>query len=303
LPATTAANRIALLVEDFAPRKEDSPPRDPAAMADQIDSTLSDAAPDEAYSPVPLGLPKETARPVAEISSLLSSLDEVAAESGQSVGQARAVAHESKLVHARLGIASGLHAALRAKHPPTASHCLRVALGCSSWAAAMELDEDVRDALEVAALLHDVGKIGVSDKVLLKPGRLLPEEVTLMSRHAALTMDILTSCGVPQSVLEIVHYSRAWYGNRDGQQDRQGDDLPLAARMLAIVMPDSMTTDHVYRSARSRGGRSRNCMNSPAASSIRICRQFEVLFEQDQNLLTEAVVAGCIGARGWCVLP
>ena len=73
---------------------------------------------------------------VSEISSLLNSLDEVAAESGQSLADKRASAHENKLVQARLGMASGLYAALRAKHPPTASHCLRVALGCSSWAAA-----------------------------------------------------------------------------------------------------------------------------------------------------------------------
>ena len=50
----------------------------------------------------------------------------------------------------------------------------------------MELDDETRDLLEVAALLHDVGKIGVPDKVLLKPGRLPPEEIALMSRHAAL---------------------------------------------------------------------------------------------------------------------
>ncbi len=79
--------------------------------------------------------PSTTARQVAEISSLLDSLDEAAAESGQSLADKRASAHENKLVQARLGMASGLHAALRAKHPPTASHCLRVALGCSSWAA------------------------------------------------------------------------------------------------------------------------------------------------------------------------
>ena len=61
----------------------------------------------------------------------------------------------------------------------------------------MQLDEETRDLLEVAALLHDVGKIGVPDKVLLKPGRLSPEEVALMSRHAALTIEVLASCGVP----------------------------------------------------------------------------------------------------------
>jgi diguanylate cyclase (GGDEF)-like protein/PAS domain S-box-containing protein/putative nucleotidyltransferase with HDIG domain len=242
-----------------------------------------------AYSPVPVLLPAETPTPAAEVSSLLQSLDEAAVESGQSATQARAVAHESKLVQARLGIASGLHAALRAKHPQTASHSLRVALGCSSWATAMELDDEVRDALEVAALLHDVGKIGVPDKVLLKPGRLLPEEGALMARHAPLTMDILRSCGVPPMVLDIVEYSRAWYSNRDGQQARFGDDLPLAARMLAIVDAfDSMTTDHVYRPARSRE-RALAELYQCAGSQFdpNLVRKFEALFQQDQNVLTQ----------------
>src|SRR5262245_54219638 len=258
-------------------------------MTDQLDSRLAVATPEGAYSPVPVHVPTETERPKAEISSLLHSLDEAAVESGQSSIQSQAVAHESKLVHARLGIASGLHAALRAKHPPTASHALRVALGCSSWAAAMELDDEVRDALEVAALLHDVGKIGVPDKVLLKPGRLLPEEVSHMSRHATLTMDILRSCGVPPTVLEIVEHSRSWYANRDGKQKLSGDELPLAARMLAIVDAfDSMTTDHVYRPARSRE-RALAELYECAGSQFdpNLVRQFEVLFEQDQNVLTQ----------------
>ena len=178
-------------------------------MTDFVEPISFAPTADGGYSPVPIGPSSAPAQKVSEISSLLNSLDEVAAESGQSLAEQRASAHENKLVQARLGMASGLYAALRAKHPPTASHCLRVALGCSSWAAAMELDDETRDSLEVAALLHDVGKIGVPDKVLLKPGRLQPEEIVLMSRHAARTIEILASCGVPQSLIEIVHYSRS----------------------------------------------------------------------------------------------
>src|SRR6476661_7758196 len=87
----------------------------------------------------------DATRNVAEISTLLHSLDEAAAQSGQSLGESRGSGHENGLVQARLGIASGLYSALRAKHPPTASHCLRVALGCSSWATALELDDATRD--------------------------------------------------------------------------------------------------------------------------------------------------------------
>jgi diguanylate cyclase (GGDEF)-like protein/PAS domain S-box-containing protein/putative nucleotidyltransferase with HDIG domain len=241
------------------------------------------------YAPDPTVSPSNTANKVAEISSLLDSLDEVAAQSGQSLADKRASAHENKLVQARLGMASGLYSALRAKHSPTASHCLRVALGCSSWAATMDLDEQTRDLLEVAALLHDVGKIGVPDKVLLKPGRLQPEEIVMMSRHAARTIEILVSSGMPQELVEIVHYSRAWYATNGHPQDRHGDELPLAARMLSIVDAfDSMTTDHVYRPARSRE-RALAELFQFAGSQFdpELVRQFEELFSQDQNLMSE----------------
>jgi diguanylate cyclase (GGDEF)-like protein/PAS domain S-box-containing protein len=243
-------------------------------------------------TPLPASAPVQQ---VAEISSLLHTLDEVAAESGQSLSEKRDIAQENKLIQARLGMASGLYAALRAKHPPTAAHCLRVALGCSSWAALLELDEETRDLLEVAALLHDVGKIGVPDTVLLKPCRLQPEEVALMSRHGVRTTEILASCGVPQALLEIVHYSRSWYTTSGRQQDRQGNDLPLAARMLSIVDAfDSMTTDHVYRPARSRE-RALAELFEFAGSQFdpELVRSFEQLFSQDQNLLTDKL------ARRW----
>ena len=263
-------------------------------MSDLVETTSFAPVP-TSYPPIALPPAKDEPGDFAQISSLLDSLDEAAAEGGQSLAHKSQSAHENRLVQARLGIASGLHTALRAKHAPTAAHCLRVALGCSSWAAAMELDDDTRDALEVAALLHDVGKIGVPDKVLLKPGRLLPEEIATMSRHAARTIEILTSCGVPQSVLEIVHYSRAWYSSPAPHQDRQGEELPLAARMLSIIDAfDSMTTDHVYRPARSRE-RALKELYECAGSQFdpALVRRFEELFSQSQDLLTEKL------ARRW----
>ncbi|MCI0334177.1 MAG: diguanylate cyclase [Planctomycetes bacterium] len=258
-------------------------------MADFVEPVSFGHHADLAHAPAPMETPSTTANRVAEISSLLESLDEVAAESGQSLVDKRDGAHETRLVQARLGMASGLYSALRAKHAPTASHCLRVALGCSSWAATMGLDDETRDLLEVAALLHDVGKIGVPDKVLLKPGRLKPEEIVLMSRHAARTIEILVSSGVPQELVEIVHYSRAWYATSGQPQDRQGEELPLASRMLSIVDAfDSMTTDHVYRPARSRERALAELFQfSGSQFDPELVRQFQEFFAQDQNLLSE----------------
>ena len=248
------------------------------------------------YPPVPVVPSPPPARQVAEISSLLDSLDEAAAESGQSLADKRASAHENKLVQARLGIASGLHAALRAKHPPTASHSLARRLGCSSWAAAMELDDETRDAAgsrRAAARRRqdrrarqsaaeagpaaagrnraDVAPRGAHDR---HPGQL--------RRAAAAASKSCTTAARGTAATA-------------SQQDRQGDELPLASRMLSIVDAfDSMTTDHVYRPARSRE-RALAELFEFAGSQFdpELVRQFQELFSQDQNLLTEKL------ARRW----
>lgn len=161
--------------------------------------------------------------------------------------------YENRLVQVRLGMASSLYLALRAKHAPTAIHSLRVALGCSAWAQAMGLSNEERDAIEIAALLHDVGKIGVSEHVLLKPDELTPDETAIMDEYRRWSLEILSGCCSSRQVLEIVRYVPAWFdGSRDGFVIRE-HDIPLGARMVAIADAfDAMTTDQVYRRAMSR---------------------------------------------------
>lgn len=160
---------------------------------------------------------------------------------------------EAYLVGKRLGVASSLFFALRARHAPTASHCLRVALSSSCWAATMEMEPDLRDALEIAALLHDVGKVGIPDHILFKPGKLSPDEQLIMGRYRLYTHEIVAACCASPSVLEILAYQGAWYdGSRPGF-DRAGEALPLGSRVLTILDAfDSMTSELVYRRALTR---------------------------------------------------
>jgi diguanylate cyclase (GGDEF)-like protein/PAS domain S-box-containing protein/putative nucleotidyltransferase with HDIG domain len=160
---------------------------------------------------------------------------------------------ENKLVQVKLGVASSLFAALRSKHAPTAHHSLRVSLGCSAWAAMLGVPEHQRDELEVAALLHDIGKIGVPDEILLKPARLNPEQFLVVERHRKVGVEILRSCSASREILRIVQYAGAWFdGSREGY-DLRSEQLPLGARMVAVVDAfDAMTSDQVYRRAMSR---------------------------------------------------
>jgi diguanylate cyclase (GGDEF)-like protein len=160
---------------------------------------------------------------------------------------------ENRLIEVRLGIASSLLAALRQKHSPAARHSLRVALGCSSWAFAIGMDDEQRDEIEVAALLHDVGKIGAPDRLLLKPGALDGDEVKLMDQYRLAGLDVLAHCCPSQEIVDIIRHSAGWYDGSRANYPLVAKNIPVGARMLAIVDAfDSMTTDQVYRRALSR---------------------------------------------------
>lgn len=159
-------------------------------------------------------------------------------------------AGDNQLVQVRLGLASSLFTALRSRHAPTADHSLRVAALCSSWSWTLGLTHEERDALEMAALLHDVGKVGVPDTVLLKPKRLENDEVALMNRHWQIGLEILAACCTNEEVMDILRYARAWYNGGNEDCPLAGNSIPLGARMLAIADAyDAMTSDHVYRPA------------------------------------------------------
>lgn len=169
----------------------------------------------------------ETESRVAEISSLLSALEEATSETKPTTRPVSATStasptppprpidhHQNSLVQVRLGLASGLYTALQHKHPPTASHSLRVALGCSTWALYKRLDDETRDAIEAASLLHDVGKISVPDAVLTKSTPLTPEEEAMLQTHWEAGVHILACCCSSQRVLDAVRYAGRRFDGR-----------------------------------------------------------------------------------------
>ncbi len=157
---------------------------------------------------------------------------------------------ENCLVQVRLGVASSLFVALRCKHAPTASHSLRVALGCSAWAMALDLPREEREAVEVAALLHDIGKLGVPDRVLLKPGPLTNEELLLMDRYRQMTIEILTACCASPLVMTMAQNASSWYDGSRPYSNLVGENIPLGSRLIAIMDAfDAMTCGQIYRPA------------------------------------------------------
>lgn len=158
---------------------------------------------------------------------------------------ASAVSVPDKMVRARLGPYAGLYHALRAKHPPAAAHCLRVAIGCSKWAEFCNLPDSLRDVLETAGLLHDIGKIGVPDQVLQKPESLTDEEQIAMEVRLKVGLEILSSIGTTPLLVQTIQQARF-------SLDSETSQNPLS-RMLKIVDAyDSMTSSQVFRTALSK---------------------------------------------------
>ena len=159
---------------------------------------------------------------LSTLSTLLGSLEEPTTKEPIAAPSPVEIEYQNKLAQVRLGLASSLFTALRAKHAPTASHSLRVALGCSSWCHRLDVEGSQRDEIEVAALLHDIGTIGIPDHVLSKPGKLTGQEAATIDRHRTIGEQILLNCCASQEILNIVKYASAWYdGSRSGF-DRHG---------------------------------------------------------------------------------
>jgi hypothetical protein len=108
--------------------------------------------------------------------------------------------------------------------------------------------------LEVAALLHDIGKLGVPDSILHKPGPLTEEEWKVMRSHAQIGEEIVTAAFTCAELTATIRYHHAWYERRPGDTDAlTGTDIPLASRILAIADAfDAMVSNRVYCPGRAR---------------------------------------------------
>jgi HD-GYP domain-containing protein (c-di-GMP phosphodiesterase class II) len=105
------------------------------------------------------------------------------------------------------------------------------------------------DSLHTAGVLHDVGKIGIADAILLKPGRLTAEEFTEIQRHSRLGRDIVAGAGLADIARWVCHLRERLDG-RGYPDGLAGDAIPLASRVLAVADAlEAMTATRVYRGA------------------------------------------------------
>jgi putative two-component system response regulator len=147
-------------------------------------------------------------------------------------------------------IALTLSTAIEARNLETGEHCRQLGVLSERMAAQLGLDERQQMTIRIGGYLHDIGKIGIADAVLLKPGRLTDSEMAEMRRHSEIGAAILGVHEAMSEISQIVrHHHERWDGR--GYPDALvGAGIPLGGRIIAVADAFSaMTSDRIYRPA------------------------------------------------------
>jgi putative two-component system response regulator len=148
------------------------------------------------------------------------------------------------------GVALALTAAIEARDLETGAHCRQLGTLGESVAALLGLSEQERTTIRIGGYLHDVGKIAIADRILLKPGKLTADEYREMQRHADLGAAIVSTHEQMAGIADIVrHHHERWDGG-GYPSGLRGTETPVGARIIAVADAFSaMTNDRVYRRA------------------------------------------------------
>jgi putative two-component system response regulator len=157
-----------------------------------------------------------------------------------------------RMIDSQVEVLERVAVAAEMRDDVTGMHCYRVGKWANLVALEMGLTSVEADAIEIAARLHDIGKIGIPDELLRKPGKLTPSEYEIMKRHAVLGARLLSRSKTPQIRLaEKVALSH--HEHWDGTGYPQGlsrEGIPLAGRITAVVdVFDALTHERPYKHA------------------------------------------------------
>lgn len=151
----------------------------------------------------------------------------------------------------RLATIAALARSMEAKDYYTGSHTERVAEIAVALAKRLGYSGVELDAIEIGAILHDIGKIGIPERILHKPGPLDEEEWTVMKEHPVISAYILADVDLHPIVLQIARSSHERIDGTGYPDGLAGDEVPLPARIVLVADAfDAITSDRPYRSAR-----------------------------------------------------
>jgi putative nucleotidyltransferase with HDIG domain len=187
-------------------------------------------------------------RGAAEISELAENFNLMASDIEEYIEKLKEAAEENRELF--IGSIRMLAAAIDEKDPYTRGHSGRVAKYSTIIAQELRLSPEDLDKLKISALLHDVGKIGVDDRVLKKPGSLTPEEFEIMKTHTTKGANIMRPVSQLKDMLPGIELHHEHLDGRGYPYGLSGPQIPLMARIIAVADTlDAMTTNRPYQSA------------------------------------------------------
>jgi HD-GYP domain-containing protein (c-di-GMP phosphodiesterase class II) len=183
-----------------------------------------------------------------EIGELATTFNTMQEELEQFVEDLRRAADENKNLF--MGSIQMLAGAVDEKDPYTRGHSDRVTRYSLMIAKEMGLDPGFLEILRVSAQLHDVGKIGIEDRILKKPGALTPEEFEIMKTHTTKGANLLRPVPQLREMLPGIELHHEALNGRGYPYGLKGDEIPLLARVIAVADTfDALTTNRPYQRA------------------------------------------------------
>jgi putative nucleotidyltransferase with HDIG domain len=191
---------------------------------------------------------RSAVRGASEISELAENFNKMAGDIEEYIERLKEAAEENRELF--IGSIRMLAAAIDEKDPYTRGHSGRVAKYSMIVGRELGLSDEELDKLRIAALLHDVGKIGVEDRVLKKPGALTPEEYGLMKQHTVKGANIMRPVSQLKEMLPGIELHHEHMDGRGYPYGLKAGQIPLMARIIGVADTlDAMTTNRPYQSA------------------------------------------------------
>jgi diguanylate cyclase (GGDEF)-like protein len=144
---------------------------------------------------------------------------------------------------------ASLMQALEEKDPYSSQHCQNVSFYSGRLASAMGYSDSIISAVTNAGLLHDIGKVGIPDRILMKPSALDTVERMVMHQVPMISVRILDHLRLLETEIQIIRHQREYFDGSGIPSGLKGDQIPIGSRILLVADAfDSMTTDRLYRS-------------------------------------------------------
>jgi HD-GYP domain-containing protein (c-di-GMP phosphodiesterase class II) len=183
-----------------------------------------------------------------ELDELGDSFNQMTEQLERFIGDLQRAADENRELF--IGTVKALAAAIDGKDPYTRGHSERVSRFSVAIAQGMDLSDDEIEKIRISALLHDVGKIGIDDKILKKPAALTDEEYETMKQHPQKGYKIMSQIPAMKEFLSGMYMHHEMINGAGYPQGLKGDEIPLMARIVSVADTfDAMTTDRPYQRA------------------------------------------------------